>query len=369
MSTRQATSTVPDRSNPTLPSGLEEAVVCVLGGGRSSEREVSLASAERMAEALRTPASNADRRGPLRVQAVEIGADGRWLVAGEACAPARALERLDGVDVFVFGLHGGEGENGTLQGLLTASDRAFSGTGVLGSAVAMDKVFARDLAEGAGLTVAPAASLSLDAWEQDRERVLDALSSGEQPRTGWAVKPREGGSSVGTSIVRDPVDLGDALTAAFAWEERVLVEDLIAGVEVTGGVVVGPDGPLALPVVEIRPKEGRFFDYEEKYSESGADEFCPPESVPEALQAHVRELSLAAHTRLRAEGYSRSDFVLPRDAAGNLGEPVFLELNTLPGMTPRSLLPRAAAAIGLDYRSLCLWIAADGLRRGARARR
>ncbi len=344
--------TTSDRSDPARSVGLESARVCVLLGGRSTERDVSLSSGRQILAALRA-GDGTDRRGPARVDEVEVLADGRWSVRGEPCTAATALDRLDDVDVFVLGLHGGEGENGTVQGLLSACDRAFTGSGVVGSAIGMDKLFTRDLLGLRGLTLAPAELLSRTSPAADHARALGRLAT--FATTGWAVKPRCGGSSVGVQLVRDAAELERAIAHAFEYEADVLVEALVDGVEVTAAVLETPDaGTQALPVIEIVPKAGRFFDYDEKYSDDGAEEFCPPRNVPEAVCAVVRSHALTAHHALRCSGYSRSDFIVPR----NGGAPVFLELNTLPGMTPRSLVPLAAAAAGIDYRTLCLWIAA-----------
>lgn len=360
MSDRPVTSTLPSsRSDPARPCGLENAFVCVLAGGRSSEREVSLASGRMIRAALASPEDPVDRRGPARVLTVEILPSGRWRVGRHELTPGAAIEALVDVDVFFFALHGGDGEDGTLQGLLAAADRAFTGTGVAGSAVGMDKVFSREILAARGLLVAPATTVRRARWDADPEGVRRELETWEVP--GWAVKPRCGGSSVGCTLVREPDEWSAAFAAAFAWEDEVLVEALVEGVEVTGGVLATPDEGLeALPVVEIRPHPGRFFDYEEKYAADGAEEICPPTSVSPETCRRVRELSRRAHRALRCAGYSRSDFIVPRDG----GEPVFLELNTLPGMTPRSLVPLAAAQADIDYRTLCLWIAADALRRG-----
>ncbi len=346
------------RSDPRRSFGLEEALVGVLFGGRSSEREVSLVSGRQILEALSRPSSSEDQRGPRRAIAVEIRQDGSWRVGKRALSLGAALEALDSVDVFFSALHGGEGEDGSLQGVFTCAGKAFTGCGVIASAVAMDKVFAREMVASRGMRVAPGRVVQRQAFEAQRAAILHELCDWRVD--GWVVKPRCGGSSVGCSIARSTAELADALRAAFAWEEEALVEALVQGTEMTGGVVVSPDeGPLALPVVEIRPHPGRFFDYQEKYSADGAVELCPPEGAAPSVCERVRSLALLAHTTLRCSGYSRSDFIVPEGEQ----EPVFLELNTLPGMTPRSLLPRAAAAAGIDYRTLCLWIAAEALRR------
>ncbi|HED64246.1 MAG TPA: D-alanine--D-alanine ligase [Planctomycetes bacterium] len=334
--------------------------VCVLGGGISAEDEISLASARRIADALGTRTDAEDLRGPAEVSLVVIEKDGRWRLGDRCAAPPEALGSFCAdVDLFFLGLHGDAGEDGTLQGFLHTAGRAFTGSAVAGSAVAMDKVFARAVLEGAGACVAPGVAFGREEWAEERSALCSKLSHLGQ-RNGWVVKPRSGGSSLGTTVVREEGELESAVATALAVEPRVLVEALVEGIEVTGAVLAGETGPFALPVVEIQPRSGSFFDYEEKYSQSGAREVCPPESLGPEECARVQELSLLAHRLLRCDGYSRSDFLVPRPSTG-FCEPVFLELNTLPGMTERSLLPIAASAAGLDYRSLCLRIAALAL--------
>jgi D-alanine-D-alanine ligase len=309
--------------------------------------------------ALATPSAPDDERGPARVIGVEILADGRWRIGPRLHMPGEAAVTLSDVDLVFSALHGGEGENGALQGFLTVCDLPFTGSGVIASAVAMDKHFARELVRAHGVRVAPAVALAA----HDRRAMAPHLADALAPLVvhGCVVKPRRGGSSVGCSIVRGAAELDAALACAFAEGSEVLVEGHVAGVEATGGVVTAPDGTLvALPVVEIRPRTA-FFDYREKYDADGALELCPPIGIEPDTCELVRARSLAAHRALGCEGYSRSDFIVPLDG----GEPVFLELNTLPGLTPRSLLPKAAAAYGIDYRTLCLWIAASGLARGS----
>jgi len=332
----------------------------VLAGGRSSEREVSLVSGRGVLAALEARSDALDQRGPARAIAVEILADGRWSVAGEALRVGAALERLAEVDVVFDALHGGQGEDGSVQGLFACAGIPLTGSGVRASALALDKLFARQVAAAHGVRVARGDVLEHAAWRSGREEILARLAGWGV--AGWVAKPRQGGSSVGTALARDPAELADAIERAFAEEPEVLVEELVGGVELTGGVVVDGAGVLrALTTIEIRPRRGAFFDYAEKYAEGGAEELCPPVSVPPETAERVRELALLLHRAFRCAGYSRSDFMLP--SAG--GDPVFLELNTLPGFTPRSLVPLAAAHEGVDYRTLCLWILADALRRSA----
>jgi D-alanine-D-alanine ligase len=271
--------------------------------------------------------------------------------------PGEAIVALADVDVFFSALHGGEGENGSLQGFLTCSDMPFTGSGVIASAVSMDKVFARELVRAHGVRVARGVALSrsIAPSAEERRELVPLIANG------CVVKPRRGGSSVGCSLVRGEAAFEAAIQRAYLEGPDVLVEELVEGIETTGGVLQAPGGELrSLPPVEIRPR-GAFFDYQEKYSADGAIELCPPANLSVEACARVQAQALAAHRALGCEGYSRTDFIVPRDG----GEPVFLETNTLPGLTPRSLLPKAAAAAGIDYRTLCLWITASGLARGA----
>lgn len=360
MSAPTATTTPERIAAPAGLGGLAQATVAVLMGGRSSEREVSLSSGRMVLAALSTPSTGSDLRGPARVIGVEILPDGRWRVGKRVLLAGEAAVALADVDVFFSALHGGEGENGAMQGFLTCADLAFTGSGVVASAVAMDKVFARELVRAAGVRVAPAVTIRRSTWPSDSSaRALVPLLA-----RGAVVKPRRGGSSVGCSIVHAEAELARALESAFAEGPEVLVEGLVRGVEATAAVLEAPGGELlALPPVEIRPRGG-FFDYREKYAEDGALELCPPATLGPAACERLCERAREVHEALGCEGYSRSDFIVPDGE----DEPVFLETNTLPGLTPRSLLPKSAAAAGIDYRTLCLWIAARGVARGVERR-
>jgi D-alanine-D-alanine ligase len=332
-------------ADPAADPRVAQATVAVLLGGRSSEREVSLVSGDALVRAL-TPAAG-DARGPRALVRVEIEADGRWRVGERSLAPHEALAALGAVDVFVLGLHGGEGEGGVLQGFLRASGKAFTGADVAASALCLDKTNARLVAEAHGLRTARAVALTPEGYAELRDVVLAEL---EGWADGWVAKPRHGGSSVGVRVVRDHADLAAALDAALAHGDDVLVEELVEGIEATVAVLGNPEQSLRVfPPVEIRPHAGRFFDYEEKYSAEGAVELCPPESLDAETCERLTERALRAYRALGCEGYARIDFLVPAD-----GEPVFLEANTLPGFTPRSLFPLAAATAGLDFRSLCL---------------
>ena len=345
---------------------LERARVAVLSGGPSSEREVSLATGRAVVAAL------SEGGLPGAVVDVRIEPDRSWRLGGERLSAHRALRRLEEVDVFFLGLHGRAGEDGTVQGFLETADRRYTGSGVRASALCMDKHALRLLARDAGFAVSPAVVVTGRGWRGDRARSLARIHGAVGERC--VVKPRCGGSSVATALIaaRDEV-LAPAIEAALAEDDDALVEGFVAGVEVSVGVLGNADGALrALPPVEIRPAAGRFFDYQQKYDPDGAEELCPAESLTGAEQTRLTELALRAHRLAGCDGYSRVDFIVPRapgPASGSGGaapdiDPVLLEVNTLPGLTPRSLLPQEAAAVGLDYRSLCLELVLLALRKG-----
>jgi len=330
-------------TNP--PTAVREVAVAVLRGGRSSEREVSLKSGAAVSAALRDAH---DGLGPARVLDVEITPTGAWHFEGEDHAPEEALTRIRKPCVFFLALHGGEGEDGTIQGLLAAAGRAHTGSGVAGSALCMCKSWTRSVLAEAGLAVAAGRTIDAAQWAQDAPGVLEsirALSS-----TGWAVKPDRGGSSVATFVLDDADALRGAVECVLATGDRALVEARVRGIECTVGVLGNRGGAArALMPVEIVPKDGKFFDYEEKYSATGASEHCPPIGIDAATCRILQSLGERAHGAAGCEGYSRIDFIVPAS-----GAPVVLEINTLPGMTARSLLPLAAAHAGLSFRALCL---------------
>lgn len=327
-------------------------------GGGSSEREVSLESGRCATEALRAD----DGRGPAEVVPVEWGADGCFDFGdGREPLPA-ALTRLGEFDAVFLALHGGAGEDGTLQGALDLAGVRYTGSGVGASAIAMDKPRAKALAQSVGAQVAADAVLRRADFERAPGAALDRIAP--LAARGAFLKPRAGGSSVAVIAAAPGDDLGAALAAVFENADEVLVESAVSGLEVTCAVLDRGRGPKALPVLEILPRDGRFFDFEQKYATSGgALERCPAELIDAEAQALIARQSLAIHEGLGCRGLTRCDYVVeaPRDGADC--RPRFLELNTLPGLTPRSLAPQAAQVAGIDYRSLCLALVEDALRR------
>lgn len=329
--------------------------IAVLFGGASTERDVSAASASQVVRALR--ARGHDVAAVDTLQGILSAADEhRLLRAGIAPTPPALGEQpnlpgvinraaLGGMDLVFVALHGGSGEDGTVQAVLDLVGIPYTGSGLLGSAIGMDKDVSKRLFRAAGVPTAEWMMAPAGADEVERRLGFPVI-----------VKPNAQGSTVGLSLVETPAALGTAVELAQQFDDEVMIERYIAGRELTVGIL--DDEPLA--VGEIVPRTGPIFDYAAKYQTGGADEIFPAE-IPAELTARVQALGLAAHRALKAEGYSRADFRM--DADGGLW---CLELNTLPGLTAGSLLPRSAAACGLSLEELCERICASALRKRAR---
>jgi D-alanine-D-alanine ligase len=288
----------------------------VLRGGRSSEHEISLESARSVIEGL-----DPDR---YEVVAIDIPREGPWLLDAEDAA---------GLDVVFPVLHGPFGEDGSVQGLLELADVAYVGAGVAGSALAMDKDLFKAVMRDKGIPVAR--SLTLRAGET-------AASPFGFP---CVVKPARLGSSVGISMVGSEEELPAALELAFAHDEKILLEELLDGVEVECSVLGNAD-PIASVPGEIVPLASDWYDYEAKYAEGGMELVVPPRISAEAI-ARVQELAVAAFVASDCEGMARVDcFVRPG------GEVVVNELNTIPGFTATSVYAKLFEASGISYSEL-----------------
>jgi D-alanine-D-alanine ligase len=305
--------------------------VAVLMGGRSAEREVSLNTGTQVAGAL-------TERG-YDVVTVDTGAPG-FIEAIQAARP----------DVVFIALHGRFGEDGTIQGLLELLDLPYVGSGVLASALAMNKVQSKHIYDAAGLHT-PAYEVVRRGEPFD----VDALTASLGPKT--VVKPANEGSSVGMTIVPEPALLAEAIEFAFEHDPLVLVERFEAGTEVTIGVL-GNDELMALPTLEIVPVNA-FYDYESKYV-PGMSRHIIPAGVSEEARVECQRLAVEAHRVLGCAGMSRSDTIVTPE-----GEVFLLETNTIPGMTKTSLLPDAAAAAGIPFPELCDLLVGLGIERCA----
>ena len=332
--------------------------ILVLAGGYSPERDVSLTSGSLIANALVAEGHDVcladvylgiklcenidsmfDRNEKPVHKVTNTVPDLEALKVqsgnGEALIGEGIIELCREADVVFLALHGAMGENGQLQATLDNYGIKYTGSGYVGSLLAMDKDISKKMFVGAGVNTPEwlyydsAAQCSVDEIEQ---------------KIGYpcVVKPCSCGSSVGISIVDDHEGLVKALSFAGAYEDKILVEKKIEGRELTVGIL---DGEV-LPIIEIIPTEG-FYDYTNKYQAGKTLEICPAE-IDESIRNAAAEQTRCAFAALRLSGYSRFDFIVDKD-----GKPWCLEANTLPGMTPTSLLPQMAAANGMSYGKLC----------------
>ncbi len=317
--------------------------VAVLAGGRSSEHEISLASAGSVVAAL----------DPARydVRTIEIGRDGRWaLPAGDRrteLPPATTAETLPvpadsapatlgAVDVVLPILHGPFGEDGTVQGLCELAGVAYVGPGVLASSVCMDKDVFKTLMRGAGIPVARHVAL----------RLGDPVTN----PFGYPVfvKPANMGSSVGISKVRAEDELEAAVARARRHDEKVMVEEFVAGTEIEVGLLGNLPGPVASLPGQVVANNADWYDYSSKYDEGGSELVVPPPGLTEAQVAWARQLAIDAFVATSCEGMARADFFVREQD----GEILMNELNTIPGFTATSFYSRLFAATGIDYETL-----------------
>jgi len=297
-----------------------QTTVAVLYGGRSSEREISISSGRAVISALETVG--------FKVVGIDAGIKG-YLSVLEATAP----------DVVFIALHGKGGEDGCVQGACEELGLPYTGSGVLASALAMDKVRSKIIYEASGLPT-PASITLTDPHTWVAADIVARV--GEKS----VVKPVNEGSSVGMSIVHDSDELNNAIARAFMLDDKVLVERFVDGIEVTVAVL-GNDEILPLPVLEIVPTN-EFYDFEAKYTPGGSRHICPAH-IPEEQAELCQEFAIQAHRALGCRGVSRTDLII--DQAGH---PWLLETNTIPGMTATSLIPDAARVQGMSFEELCV---------------
>lgn len=333
--------------------------VAVLMGGPSPEFDISLASGEEVAISL--------LRQGFDISIAVIGRDGRWrlppvpsrqnreaadvkaliktlsgksegLNAAEAALELRARH----VNLAFLALHGNFGEDGTIQGFLETLPLPYTGSGVMASSLAMDKIRSKKALMASGVTVPAFSALYRQAWENRPGQVMAAAE--KELTYPLVVKPSAAGSSVGASIVTNEKELPAAVEAAFQHGGEILLEAYVRGVELTCSVLGNPGDPdpVTLPVVEIVPKTSEFFDYKAKYTPGATDEIAPAR-IDAATAERVTMTAVRVHSVLGCAGLTRTDMILSDDTL------YVLEINTIPGLSDASICPKAAVAAGKDF--------------------
>jgi len=312
------------------------AVVC---GGPSSEHEVSLKTAKMILGSL--------SRSKYTPTLVTIMKSGLWeFGSAKPVDIGQALKEIRAFDFVFIAMHGVFGEDGRIQALLEWVNVPYSGSGVLSSAMAMDKGISNDAYRAIGMNVPRYVTFNKNSRDKEYTFEIPAV-----------IKPIDGGSSVGVSIVRSKGEFQKALKKAFKESERVMAQQFTKGREFTCGVLENNKGvAFALPPTEIVPKSSKFFDYKAKYNTGGSLEITPAK-ISKSMTKNMQAMALTAHKSLGCRGMSRSDFILKRSTF------YILETNTIPGMTKTSLLPQAAKAANISFPDMLDLIIAAGQRR------
>jgi D-alanine-D-alanine ligase len=323
--------------------------VALIFGGASEEREVSLQSGRNVAQ-------NLDPK-KYELIPVEISKNGQWLIDSSTIkqieervqtkkiSSNQAIVPIDKnshsqIDVAFLVLHGPGGEDGTIQGVLESLGAKYTGSGVLASALAMDKARTKRLVASEGVMVAPHIILNREDYRKDPKKYLSKLKGK------LVIKPNRIGSSLGVTITDQKDEIKAGIDRAFKHDNEIMIEEYLSGRELTVPVL-GNKKLQALPVIEIVPKGGsKFFDYRAKYDANFSDEIVPA-PIPKNLAKTLQRTALLVHKLLGCRGVSRSDFIVTPK-----GQIYFLEINTIPGMTANSLVPKSAAAVGISYAQL-----------------
>lgn len=285
--------------------------VGIIMGGVSSERDVSLMTGQEMIK-------NLDRK----YQAVPIVLNSK----------AELIDKVKGIDVALLALHGAFGEDGTIQGTLDTLGIPYTGSGILSSSLCMNKLLTKKIVKCEGFATA-------DWLLMQAGSAYDADQIGAALGFPLVIKPNAGGSSIGVKLVHHAESLETALQEAFSYDTEILIEQYIQGDEITCSILNGQ----MLPVLSIKPK-GEFFDYSSKYEDGGADEVVI--ELPESILQQVRRTALGVYEAVQCSVYARIDMILHQ------GVPYVIEVNTLPGLTKNSLLPKSAKAAGISYSEL-----------------
>ncbi|MBI1974962.1 MAG: D-alanine--D-alanine ligase [Parcubacteria group bacterium] len=329
-------------------------------GGASSEHEVSLNTGTQVLQSL-NPKKYA-------VRPIFISKKGGWLLPGRAPKALAAsthkqlalrsinaggvLEVVKKESPVVFiAMHGPYGEDGTVQGLLELAGIPYTGSGVLASALAMNKAKSADVFRNHGISTPPFITFTKRDWLKNRPQVLKNASRLDYP---LVVKPNDQGSSMGISIVRTKSQIVNAILTALHYSPYAMVQKYVAGREVTCAVIDKgiPGTEIALQPTEVIPKTSAFFDYHAKYTPGASEEITPP-NLPQSIIRNIQRVALTCHRALGCSGMSRTDMIIENSKRKILNPKIYvLEVNTIPGMTETSLLPKAAKACGLTCPAL-----------------
>ncbi len=293
-----------------------DAVIAVLCGGMSSEREVSLRSGKNCYEAL-----------------LRLGFKNTCLIDADRNIAAKLAEK--GTEIAFIALHGKYGEDGCIQGLLDILEIPYTGSGVKASAICIDKDFTKRIMQTQGIPVISSIMINTLADLEDKKSDLSYP---------LMVKPVSEGSSIGMSKVDTPEELEEAVQLSLKYDSHIMLEKFLKGKSVTIGVLDIDEKTIATPILELRSKTG-WYDYEAKYT-AGLSEFILPAEINDDMTKYTRELAIKAHKAAKAGGMSRIDFIVTEDEA------YLLEINTIPGMTDLSDLPAQAKTMGIEYDEL-----------------
>jgi len=333
--------------------------VLLLAGGRSEEHEVSITSANAMLEACKGT--------DLEVTPLVVTHEGRWLspsdsrkalTDGKAYSGGElALESAkvaSHYDVVFPLIHGPNGEDGTVQGMLELAGLPYVGSGVLASALCMDKAMSKEVLRANGIPVAAYRLVTRHSWQKDKEECLKLCAELKGP---WFVKPANLGSSVGITKVKQPQALEAAIELALRYDRRILIEESVSMARELEVAILGNDAPKASPVGEIT-YDSEFYDYATKYTDGMANLHIPAD-IPESVAKKIQELGLKAYQLSDCCGFARIDFFYSSQS----GDIVLSEINTIPGFTPYSMFPKLWEAGGINYGQLIQMLAEFALER------
>lgn len=298
----------------------QSSIIGVLAGGISSERDISIKTGNNIFNSL--------KRSGYKVRFIDPKDDG-------------FIDGIKKIDIAFLALHGRYGEDGTIQGLLELLKIPYTGSGILSSAVVIDKILSKKIMIMENIPTPDYIEIDLNS----SGRISSQLDADIKKRIGYPVviKPNTEGSTIGISCIKNALELEKGIKKATVYDRRILIEKYIDGRELTVGIIGMK--PVALPVIEIRPESG-FFDYKAKYTKNMTEYIIPPE-MKNSLYEEIQDISLTCHKILSCCGLSRVDFILDSNDI-----PYVLEVNTMPGMTSTSLVPMAADAAGIEFDQL-----------------